>query len=121
MTTPSPAAVWRWLLGIAVVAHLLALYWPGSPDAGPIDVPHLDKAVHVALFAVPAYLARRVTTRWWPIVLLAVHAPLSELIQWRFIGHRSGDPLDLVADFTGLALGVLAARRPRAAVSPSRA
>lgn len=100
---------------MALVAHGAALYSPGSPGPGLALLPHMDKAVHVALFAVPAYLLRRVTRRWWPVMLLAAHAPVSELVQWRFFEHRSGDVLDLAADACGLALGLLLARWPRSA------
>ncbi|GAB3810753.1 hypothetical protein GCM10028820_00830 [Tessaracoccus terricola] len=100
-----------WLLGIAVAVHLLALYTPGSPEPTlpELPVPQLDKLVHVGLFALPAFLARRLTRAWWPVVALLVHAPTSELVQYRFIPHRSGDPADLVADVVGIGLGVWAA------------
>ena len=89
-----------------LIVHLAALYLPGTPQPGRFDIPGLDKVVHVALFAVPAFVLRRVTSRWWPIVALVVHAPVSELAQWAWVPYRSGDPLDLVADLAGVALGV---------------
>lgn len=98
-------------LGLTLVVHLVALYLPGSPEAGPSLVPHLDKLVHVLLFGGPAFLLRRLTTRWWPVALVALHAPASELVQHRLIPHRSGDPWDLVADLVGVALGVWLSRR----------
>lgn len=104
--------LWAALLA-ALVGQLYALYTPGSPDPPLFDVPGLDKAVHVLLFAIPALLLRLLTPRWWPIAVLALHAPVSELIQWRFVSLRSGDAWDLVADLSGLALGVFAARRVR--------
>lgn len=93
-------------LAAALLVHFAALYLPGSPEAGPDLFPHADKLVHVALFAVPTFLARRVTTAWWPIALIALHAPVSELVQYWLIPHRSGDPLDLAADVVGIALGL---------------
>lgn len=112
---PANAAPWPlrgWVLALVLVGHLCALYTPGGPEPGFFDLllpDGSDKAVHVGLFAVPAFLLRRITARWWPILLLALHAPISELIQWRFVPYRSGDPLDLLADVVGLALGVAAA------------
>lgn len=104
-----------WLLAAALVVHLLALYLPGSPDPGPDVVPHLDKLVHVLLFATPALLICRITSKWWPIVAMAAHAPVSELVQYRLVPHRSGDVWDLVADAVGVILGLglasLTARR----------
>lgn len=99
----------RWVvLAVAVVGQLIALYSPGSPDPGIELFPHADKVVHVLLFAVPTALARWCTPRWWPVILLALHAPVSELVQWRLVPLRSGDPWDLVADLAGIALGLLA-------------
>lgn len=106
------------VLGLALVVHLVALYLPGSPEATPSLVPHLDKLVHVLLFAAPAFLLRRLATTWWPIVALVAHAPVSELVQYSLIPHRSGDPWDLVADVVGVALGVWLAGRT--AVRPGR-
>lgn len=109
---------WWWALVAVTLGHLLALYLPGSPDPGPDLIPHLDKVVHVALFAAPTFLVRRLTTAWSPVVLIALHAPVSELVQYHFIPRRSGDPMDLVADGVGVALGLLlAAYLPRRGVS----
>lgn len=96
----------RWALVLVLLVHLLALYLPGSPEAGPVGIPHADKLVHVLLFAAPTYLVRRLTSAWWPVALIALHAPVSELIQYWLIPYRSGDPLDLVADAVGIGLGV---------------
>ncbi|WP_236743557.1 hypothetical protein [Micrococcus luteus] len=45
-------------LAVAVVVQLVVLYLPGEqvPEAG-FAVPGLDKAIHVAVFALPAFLA----------------------------------------------------------------
>lgn len=94
-----------------MVGQVAALYLPGSPEPSSVDIPGLDKVVHVALFAVPAFLLRRLTSAWWPLALLALHAPVSELVQWRFIAYRSGDWWDLVADLVGVALGWAVGRR----------
>lgn len=99
---------WVWVP--VLVVYLGALYAPGSRDPGPGFFPEgTDKVVHVLLFAVPAFLARMTVRAWWPVVLLVLHAPISEVIQWRFVPARSGDPLDLVADFLGIVLGLVVA------------
>lgn len=100
---------WRkWLLVAVLIGHFYALYKPGGPEPGFLPE-GTDKLIHVALFAVPAFLLRRISSRWWPVLLLALHAPLSELIQWRFVPYRSGDVRDLLADLIGIALGIGAA------------
>jgi hypothetical protein len=106
---------WKWLLVLALAGHAFALYAPGGPDPGVFSgFPEgTDKVVHVMLFAAPAFLLRMITRKWWPVALLVLHAPISELIQWRFVPYRSGDALDLVADLLGIALGVAAAEIAR--------
>lgn len=107
-------------LATALALHLVALYLPGSPEPGPELFPHVDKLVHVALFAAPAYLIARLTSAWWPLLLLALHAPVSELVQHLWIPYRGGDPFDALADIVGVALGLGLARlheRNRIAVS----
>ena len=46
----------------------------------------------------------------WPVVALAAHAVVSELIQGAWLPNRAGDPFDLLADGVGIGLGVWAAR-----------
>lgn len=103
---------WRkWLLAAALIGHFYALYKPGGLGPGLLSLlpEGTDKIIHIGLFAVPAFLLRRITSRWWPVLVLALHAPASELLQWRFVPHRSGDVLDLVADLIGVGLGMGAA------------
>jgi VanZ family protein len=94
------------LLALAVAVQLVVLY---SPDGGgPLPFAQADKVVHLLLFLVPSALAvvagfrRRVV-----VAVFATQAVLSELVQAAFLPHRSGDPLDAVADLTGVALGVV--------------
>ena len=99
-----------WALAVAVVVQLVVLYLPGEqvPEAG-FAVPGLDKAIHVAVFALPAFLAvGRGRSAWWALPF-AVHAPVSELVQHAWVPLRTGDPVDVVADLAGVVLGVLAA------------
>lgn len=85
----------------ALVGHLLVLYAPSGADGG---VAHLDKLVHALVFALPVLLAALAGLPWRPLLLLlAVHAPVSELLQHAALPGRSGDVLDVVADLAGLA------------------
>jgi len=107
-TTGSGRSTVRVVAVLAVLVHLAAIYWPRVDVVGP--VPWTDKVVHVLLFGVPTVLllvAR--PTRLHPAVVvgaLALHAPVSELLQHYLLPHRSGDPWDAVADLGGVVLGV---------------
>ena len=92
----------------ALVLQLVVLYSPSGGGAAP--VPNFDKLVHCAIFAVPVLLALVAGLPRWPVVVLAaLHAPVSELIQWTLLPHRSGDPWDVVADLVGVGVGLVAA------------
>jgi hypothetical protein len=99
--------LWRVALVVALVLQLISLYLPRAP-AGP-QVTGLDKVVHVCIFAAPALAALMAgVSAPWALGILAVHAPLSELVQHFALPQRSGDVLDVMADFAGIALGWLA-------------
>ncbi|QGN59303.1 VanZ family protein [Nostocoides sp. HKS02] len=88
-----------------MVLQVAALYWPRIDVQGPVT--WTDKVVHVLLFLVPTVLGLLAGLRpTWVVVGLAVHAPVSELVQHFFLPHRSGDIWDAVADLTGVLLGV---------------
>jgi len=93
--------------GVVLVVQLIVVYAPDGP-AGP-QINGLDKVIHVFIFAAPAFAALMVGIRArWALCILAVHAPVSELIQHFVLPHRSGDVLDVMADLSGVALGGLA-------------
>jgi len=94
-----------------VVVSLVVLFAPSGGGAGSL-FPESDKVVHLLLFA-----ALAATTRWRfgpdliGLAAVAGFAVLSELVQAGALPSRSGDPLDVVADLAGAALGwALAAR-----------
>lgn len=97
---------------LAVVLQLAALYWPRVSVEGPTT--WTDKLVHPAIFALPLVLLSLWWGRWKPVLLvLLVHAPVSELVQHYALPYRDGDVWDAVADVAGLlvGLGVLALLR----------
>lgn len=110
----------RLLLAAAVVLQLVVLYAPRAPstDQVPLVGPFVDKAVHLAVFALVAWTGRRAGVRVRLLAaLLLAHAVVSELLQHWVLPGRSGDPLDAVADAAGVLVGLLlAARRGRLAV-----
>ncbi len=96
------------LLALAVAVQLVVLYAPEG--GGPPLFPNADKVVHVVVFLVPVALALLAGFRRSVVVLVfAGQAVLSEVVQGLLLPHRSGDVLDVVADLTGVALGVLVA------------
>ena len=62
--------------------------------------------MHVAVFALPTVaLIGAGVPRGWVIGLMAVHAPLSEVVQGALLADRSPEGADVVADLAGVALG----------------
>jgi len=99
--------VWRAALVVAVALQLIALYSPQVP-AGP-QITGLDKVVHILIFAAPALAALMAGISGpWALGILAMNGPISELVQHFALAHRSGDPLDAMADLVGVGLGSLA-------------
>jgi VanZ family protein len=94
------------VLGVALAIQLIVLYSPVTPAGPPIT--GLDKLVHLCVFAAPALAAllAGISARW-VVAILLLHAPISELIQHFAVPSRTGDVLDVLADFSGVAIGVL--------------
>ena len=109
---PEPAAVVAGprhraavVFGVLLVAHLAALYWPRVDLQGPVT--WSDKVVHVLLFLAPTVAGLLAGVRpAYLVPLLALHAPVSELLQHYLLPNRSGDAWDAVADLAGVVLGV---------------
>lgn len=103
---PASAARAKALLGVLLLVQVVALYWPHVGTEGPVT--GTDKAVHALLFLLPTWAAIRARAPWsWAVVaLVAVHAPVSELVQGSLLSGRSGDVRDVVADLVGVVLGV---------------
>jgi len=101
-----PDRLWRVVLGVAVAVQLIAVYSPYGAS-GP-SITGFDKVVHASIFAAPALAALMAgISAPWALGILAVHAPVSELIQHFLLSHRLGDVFDVMANFGGVALGGL--------------
>ncbi len=97
--------VWGSLFALAVIAQLLALYWPNPPQGG--GTRGLDKVVHAGVFLAPALLGVLAGLRAVVLApLLIAHAVVSELVQHFLLPGRAGDPWDAVADIVGVAVGL---------------
>ncbi|HET7476475.1 MAG TPA: hypothetical protein VFJ97_10715 [Dermatophilaceae bacterium] len=102
--------------GLAVALQLFEIYRPIGPPQAKL-FPSADKVGHLLGFAAPITLlllarARQLRDadrlRRFAAVLMAVfgaHAVVSEVIQAQLYTHRTGDPMDAVADLTGTVLG----------------
>jgi hypothetical protein len=108
---------------IAVFMQLWGLYRVVGPPQPPW-FPYADKLEHAAGFALPVMLillaaALRRQPGWrWPgaattavvVGLFAAHGVVSEAIQHVWYRHRTGDPLDVLADWVGIAAAVVVLR-----------
>jgi len=108
---PRRSAPPTWLVSgvavIAVVAQLLVLYWPVVTVEGPVS--WTDKVVHLLVFAVPTYaVGRAFGSVRTAVLVFAVHAPVSELVQHFALPGRSGDPWDAAVDLVGVAIAAAA-------------
>jgi len=93
------------VFAVLLVAHLAALYWPRVDLQGPVT--WSDKVAHLLLFLAPTVAGLLAGVRpAYLVALLALHAPVSELLQHYLLPHRSGDAWDAVADLSGVVLGV---------------
>jgi hypothetical protein len=97
----------RGLAVAAIVAQLLVLYWPVVTVEGPVS--WTDKVVHALVFAIPTYaVGRAFGSVRLAVVVFAIHAPVSELIQHFLLPGRTGDVWDAVLDLVGVTLGAAA-------------
>ena len=106
------------LAAIAVGVHVYGLYRPSGPPT-PVWFPYADKVQHLIGFAVPVCLlvlalrqpgrdrAGSTRSRAVPVVIaiFVLHGLASELAQHYFYTFRTGDPLDVLADWAGVLLG----------------
>jgi uncharacterized membrane protein len=106
--------------GLVVALQLLGLYLPDPPaDGGWFQ--GADKVAHAVGFGLPVALVMLADTlrqrsrgrrpRARVLVLAtwvsAAHAVVSELIQAAFYTDRHGDPRDLLADWSGIAIAAM--------------
>ena len=114
MTSPTDSAATRLarpgvvaLAIVAVVAQLVVLYWPVVTVEGPVS--WTDKVVHLLVFAVPTYaVGRALRSVRAAVLVFAIHAPVSELVQHFLLPGRTGGAWDVVLDLVGVAVGAAA-------------
>jgi len=95
---------WAGTLGVLVLCFL-----PGN-DLPDVDALGADKLLHAAGFFVLGICWRRATGSARGALLIgALLACVTELVQYLFVAGRQGDLHDIAADLVGLALGTLLA------------
>lgn len=110
-TRPS-TGVRRLLLAGALALNLVTMYAPSLPaQVEPAVDLRLDLLGHAASFAALTFTGLLAgVPRRLLLVLVALNAVASELIQHLLLPRRTGDVTDLAADAVGIALGLLAWR-----------
>jgi hypothetical protein len=105
---------------VAVLLQLWGLYRVAGPPQ-PSWFRFADKVEHAVGFALPVLLILVAAAlyggagRQWPgtrtsvlvVAMFAAHAVVSEVIQHLWYRSRTGDPLDVLADWVGIAVGFL--------------
>jgi uncharacterized membrane protein YccC len=101
-----------WTFAILFLCWLPKPYVPEGERLPPrYFIPHLDKIVHMAIFAVFAFLWMRVgqthhRVRWVFLAGLAL-ATITELGQNNQIVRRDGNVVDGLADLLGVVVGLM--------------
>ena len=90
---------------------------PGSDLPG-IDIPYMDKLVHIGIFLVLTVLwalsldPRGIRSKGFTAFLfiaLLLYGMVIEFLQYALIDSRSADPADLMANLLGILFGLLVA------------
>ena len=96
----------RILAAAAVLLNLVVLFAPQAPEVPGDGRLPIDKLVHLLVFAWPTVaLIGAGLPRRWVLLGMVAWAPFSELVQRLLLHHRSGDPLDMLVDLLGVAVG----------------
>lgn len=102
---------YRFFLWVIVIAVLC--FTPGNElREVEIDIPHLDKVIHLIMFYILGLLIQGIQgiSKTYRLILIAtstIYAGLIEIVQYQYIYMRSGDVYDLLFDEIGLLLGLI--------------
>jgi len=112
---------WAALLWTGVIAWV-CFSPPGDIPSGLFailsKIPYFDKIVHFSIFGIYSFLlavcryrdySSLLYTLVYSFLLSFCYAALTEIVQWKFITGRTGDPADLAADLIGACCGLIAA------------
>jgi VanZ family protein len=101
----------RRAVAVVVTLVVLAFLWAPPPPDPKLDIPYLDKYLHLGLFFAIAVSWRFARMRDKAVlvggVLLGI---VTEIVQGTLPWPRTPDVLDVVADAIGIAIALLLAR-----------
>jgi VanZ family protein len=110
-----------WLALVWSIATQVLLSLPGSvfPGGGLFSIPHLDKVVHIFLFAGLVFCwtlfsyfkktppSMSLTVSWTIVLMVFMYGVVMEFIEKDFIPKRSFDGGDILADLAGGLFGYI--------------
>ena len=101
-------------VAIAYSIVVTALLLTPIPEQSSVDVPNLDKLVHVFIYMLLVLLwlwakvskfSGKQQKTWWVISFVLIYGIVIEIIQGNFIPTRSFDFFDILANTGGILLG----------------
>lgn len=103
-------------IALVVLAVLLnvGFYLPSVPGEQTAGIPGLDKVYHAGVFALTVWAFGRLLApqrrfpMGWVVIVAICHAPFIELIQAIALPDRDPDLGDVLADWAGVGIGLLA-------------
>jgi|WetSurMetagenome_2_1015567.scaffolds.fasta_scaffold1379047_2 VanZ family protein len=107
---------WKSILWLMLICYLLFLPGNRLPKEKIFQIPHIDKLIHAALFMILEFLLLLDTKieisciqlKLFLLINLSIlfFGGITEVIQYLFIPQRTGSMVDLLADLSGMAVGV---------------
>lgn len=110
-----------WKSAVWFMVILYSLFSPSDkmPHSRLFDIEHLDKLVHMGLFAIFSLLLyydlkkeislTNLKKKIIIIIITTITAVMTELVQSYFLLSRTGDIIDLFADILGIPFGITVA------------
>ena len=98
---------------ITIILILIGILMPGR-DVPSVGIPHLDKLVHLGMFASLAlcyygeyiWYNKKLPQVFVPWIIMEIYALLTEIMQ-QFVEGRSCDVFDFIVDSIGILLVIL--------------
>jgi len=105
--------IWLAVGWFLLTTLLLAMPGNALPKTNLVNIPNVDKLVHVGLFAVLTFVVVNAFTKttYYKITVVALAAILygtiMEYVQLHLVAYRSFEGIDIIADAIGAIAGIL--------------